>query len=166
MPLMTSSLGDRLEGHWLLLHTLAITAATVHAITDWHIGLFGASSSVVSPPQAGLAFGMSLLTALWAIGLGWAALEEARGHATVFIIALLWAFLGNGVVIAACPPPCLDGFPYQDISHVGGLVFGAAAAWVSWRQLKQADGNPGWFMPVVTFGVIVGVLALEAFLAG
>lgn len=101
----TSSLQDWLEGHWLLLHALAITAATVHANIESHIGLFGASSSVVSPPQAGLAFGMSLLTALWAIGLGWAALEEARGHATVSSIALLWALLGNGVVFAACPPP-------------------------------------------------------------
>lgn len=62
--------------------------------------------------------------------------------------------------------PRVDGFPYRDISHVGSLVFGAAAAWVSWRQLKQADGKPGWFMPVFPFGVIVGVLALEAFLAG
>jgi hypothetical protein len=109
---------------------------------------------------------MSLLTAMWAIGLGWVALGEARGHATVFIIGLLWAFLGDGVVIAACPPPCADGFPYQDISHVASLGFGAAPAWASWRQLKQTDGISGWFMPVFTFGIITVVFALEAFLAG
>lgn len=163
---MSSSLQDWLEENWLFLHALAMSAATLHAIIDWHIGLFGTSSSVVSLPQAGIALGMSLLTGLWAIALGWAALGEARGHATVFIIALGWAFLGNGVVIAACPPPCADGFPYQDISHVGSLVFGAEAAWVSWRQLKQIAGHPGWFIPVFTFAVIVVVFALGAFLAG
>jgi hypothetical protein len=46
---MTSYHQDWLKANWLLLHALAITAAILYAIIDWHIGLFGASTSVVSP---------------------------------------------------------------------------------------------------------------------
>jgi len=163
---MSSSLGDRLQTNWLPVHAIAVVAATAHAIMDWQSGLFGASSSVLTPAQAGIAIGMSLITGLWVLGIGWAARGEARGHATVLIIALLWAFLGNGLVIAACPPPCADGFPYQDLTHVGSLVFGAGATWVSWKQLRQSGSTPTWLMPTLTFAVIAVVFVLEASVAG
>lgn len=162
---MPPSLTNRLAASWLLLHVVAMIAATSHAIIDWHIGLFGASSPAMSPSQAGLAFGMSLLTALWAMGLAWSANGEARGHATALTVALLWGFVGNGVVIAACPPPCADAFPFQDLAHVGSVVFGGAAAVASWRQLKAADGNAGWLVPGIAVGVTAGVFLLESFLA-
>lgn len=153
---------NRLTASWLHLHVVAIIAATVHAIIDWHIGLFGASSSVVSPSQAGIAFGMSVLIALWALGLAWAGSGEARGHATAFTVALLWGFLGNGAAIVACLPPCADGFPYQDLAHVGSLVFGGAAAWASWRQLKDADGTAGWLVPGIAAVMTAVVFLLES----
>ena len=163
---MSSSRGDQLQIYWLPVHALAAVAATAHAVIDWHVGLFGASSSVLTPTQAGIAIGMSLITGFWVLGIGLAARGEARGHATVLVIALLWAFLGNGLVIAACPPPCADGFPYQDLTHVGSLVFGAGATWVSWKQLRQSGSTPTWLMPTLTFAVIAVVFVLEASVAG
>ena len=162
---MATRLGSRITAHWLTLHALALLSATLHAVVDWHIGLFGPTSSTLSLPQAGVAVGMSLVTALWALGLAWAARDEARGHVTVLIVALLWGFLGNGLVIAACPPPCADGFPYQDLSHVGSLVFGAAASWASWRRWRASRGDAGWLVPASVLAVITGLFALQAFLA-
>lgn len=162
---MAPSIPERLTANWLLFHAVAIPMATVHAIVDWHIGLFGPSSPVLSPTQAGVAIGMSVVTAFWAVGLAWAARGEARGHATAFVVALLWGFAGNGVAIVGCLPPCPDGFPYQDLSHVGSLVFGGAAAWASWRQLRVTDGVTDWLVPVLAGGVTVLVLVLESLLA-
>lgn len=159
-----TSLSGRLTESWLLIHVIAIIPTSVHAIIDWHIGLFGASSAVVSPSQAGIAFGMSVLTALWAVGLAWGARGEARGHATAFTVALLWGFFGNGAAIVACLPPCAGGFPYQDLAHVGSLVFGGAAAWASWRQLREAEETPRWLVPGLATVVSIVVFVLESLL--
>ena len=101
----------------------AILFSFVHYLIDWHIGLFGETSEDVSILQAALVFLSGLLYAAWAVMLGSA--EAKRSHAAALLVfSGGWTFLGNGLVIFACLPPCEAGFPYQDIAHVGSLLFG------------------------------------------
>src|SRR5687767_3209238 len=118
---------------WLWPNALALVFSFVHYVQDWHIGLFGATSNDVSMAQAALVIVSALIYGCWAVSLVVAALGNKCGLLSVVIINIGWAFAGNGLVIAACPPPCQGAFPFQDIAHVGSLVFGIWGAYAAWR---------------------------------
>src|SRR5215217_621044 len=78
-----------------------------------------------------------------------------------------WSVLGNGLPLAFCPPPCASAFPYQDLAHVGNLLFGTWAASACWRAARTSEQPPGrtaWMLPGVALVAVVALFALEALL--
>lgn len=150
---------------WLPLSAASLGFSLFHVLVDWHIGLFGATSQVLSAPQAALAWVTAALYGWW----GWSLANAAAGRrsflASVLVLTAGWAFAGNGLVIAACPPPCPGGFPHQDIAHVGSLVLGAVGGYATWRGLREQPGRIAWPPPVVALGFLIAAFALEGIIS-
>jgi len=150
--------------HWAPLSAAALSLSLFHTLVDWHIGLFGATAQVLSVPQAALAGVTAALYGWWGWSLAGAAGAAAgrRSHlASVLVLTVGWAFAGNGLVIAACLPPCSGGFPHQDIAHVGSLMLGAVGGYTTWRGLHKQPGTIAWPLPVVALGLLTAAFALE-----
>lgn len=153
---------------WLWLNLLALAFSLAHLIMDWHIGLFGASSESISALQAALVWLVSLVYAWWGVSLAAASRGARAGLLSLLGLSAVWAFLGNGVPIVFCPPPCAGAFPHQDIAHIGSLLFGGWAAYESGRAFRtnvQPLGRAGWAIPGVALASVVALFALEATLA-
>ena len=88
----------------------------------------------------------------------YAAAVAATGDKSALVIAVLWAFLWNGVIGLAVSPPPSSAFPYQDIAHASSIVFGAGASASIWRVNRSIDAEVSWAMPVAA-----GVVLLLAF---
>ena len=143
---------------WIAWTSAALVASLVHVLVDFHIGLYGETSSRVSWLQAANLFFASLVYGWWIYAAAVAASGEKSALVSALIIAVLWAFLWNGVVGLAVSPPPSSAFPYQDIAHASSIVFGAGASASIWRVSRSIDAEVSWAMPIA-----VGVVLLLAF---
>ncbi len=148
---------------WLLaLNAVALAFSQVHTLIDWHIGLYGPSSSFMSLDQAVLVASFGALLIGWAFSFGSAGRREKAGLVSLFIFAFGWSFLANGVVaFGACPPPCANAFPYQDMAHLGNIVFGGMAAYSTRRAVAETSGLIQWKGPAISL-----ILLLFPFVVG
>ena len=155
----------RLAPAWAPLSAGALGISLVHTLIDWHIGLFGATADELSAPQAALVWATAALYGWW----GWSLVGAAAGGraqlASVLVLDVGWALAGNGLVIAACPPPCPGGFPHQDIAHLGSLALGAAGGAATWRALRERPGRVALAPPAVALGLLVAAFALQGMIA-
>ena len=155
------------SGRIVPLSALALAFSLAHFLVDWHIGLFGASSESLSGLQAALIGLVCFVYAWWGVSLAAAAQGARAGLLSLATLSAGWSLLGNGLPLAFCPPPCASAFPYQDLAHVGNLVFGTWAAYASWRAARVSEQPPGrtaWMLPGVALVAVVALLALEALL--
>src|SRR5215207_11574709 len=155
------------SGRIVPLTALALAFSLAHFLVDWHISLFGASSEILSVSQAALVGLVCFLYAWWGVSLAAAALGARAGLLSLATLSAGWSVLGNGLPLAFCPPPCASAFPYQDLAHVGNLLFGTWAAYESWRAARASPQPPGrgaWMLPGVALLTVVALFALEALL--
>jgi hypothetical protein len=106
-------------------------------ILDWHLDLFGPTSSVLTAAQAVVLVLGATIYALWASAFVVASGGNKLGMAATLMLCAIGG-LGNGLSILACPPPCRGASPFGDITHLGSLIFSVWAIYESWRALKQA----------------------------
>ena len=139
---------------WIAWTSAALVASLLHVLVDFHIGLYGEASSRMSSLQAANLFFTSLVYGLWI----YAAAVAATGDKSALVIAVLWAFLWNGVIGLAVSPPPSSAFPYQDIAHASSILFGAGASGSLWRVSRSIDAEVSWVMPIAA-----GVILLLAF---
>jgi len=126
---------------WLFLGILALAFSLFHLMVDFYNGL------VVRPQhmtfsRAGLLLAIGLFYAWWGFSFALAAVSGTRraGMLSLFFIALIWSFLGNGLISAlTCLPPCAGTTPYGDIAHLGNLAFGGVAAYTTWQALRAQE---------------------------
>jgi hypothetical protein len=62
------------------------------------------------------------------------------------------------------PPPSL-GFPYQDITHVLSLAFGALATVLAWRDWRAGGATIDIVLPVTAAALVIANLAVQGVLA-
>lgn len=144
---------------WAIFNALALVFSSVHFVLDWHIGLFGDRSDLVSVEQAVLVWVAAAIWGAWLVAAVAAARAVGWGFAVLVVIPFVWAALGNGIPIAFCPPPCAGAFPHQDIAHVGSLVFGVLAAVTAWRA-GRAAGMAGRAVIVAAATMVVAIAVL------
>lgn len=125
----------------IVLNGAAMTAVLLHVLVDFHIGLFGPSSEVMTAAQAGNAFRVAATAGGWLVALGAAARGSRTGTACALVFVATWVFLVNGVVAFLVVPPPSAAFPYQDVAHVGSIVLGGTASYALWRQLARQEGR-------------------------
>jgi hypothetical protein len=159
------STGVVLVRWWAPLGAAALGLSLFHTLVDWHIGLFGASSQILSAPQAALAWVTAALYGWWGWSLAAAAAGQRSYLASVLALTVGWALAGNGLVILACPPPCPGGFPHQDLAHIGSLVLGAVGGVAVWLALRERAGSIGWPPPAVALALLVAAFALEGLIS-
>ena len=140
---------------WAALSAAALAVSLLHALVDWHIGLFGATSEVLSTPQAALAWLTAALYGWWAWSLAKAAAGSRSYLASVLVLTVGWALAGNGLVVFACLPPCPGGFPHQDIAHISSLAAGAVGGVAVWLSLRDQPGSVDWPPPTVAMGLVI-----------
>lgn len=147
----------------LPLNALALGFSLAHVLVDWHIGLFGASTPDLSGTQAALVGLVCALYAWWAVALA-AAQGTRSGLLALAVLSGGWSVLGNGLPLFLCLPPCDDAFPYQDLAHAGNLLFGAWAAYESWRAawpVERPRDRREWSLSSVALGLIVVLFAVQ-----
>ena len=112
----------------------------------------------MSSLQAANLFFTSLVYGLWIYAAAVAATGDKSALVSALVIAVLWAFLWNGVVGLAVSSPPSSAFPYQDIAHASSIVFGACAGVSIWLVSRSIDAEVSWTMPIAA-----GVVLLLAF---
>ena len=115
---------------WLVAHTLAIAFSLGHVILDWDYSLFGPPASALTGTQVLVLIVDIAIYAPWASALVVASHGSRLGMVATIVLCTVGG-LGNGLSIAACPPPCSGAPPFGDIAHIGSLVFGAWAVFES-----------------------------------
>lgn len=151
------------SGRIVPLNALALALSLAHFLVDWHIGLFGASSESLGGVQAALIGLVCFVYAWWGVSLAAAAQGARAGLLSLATLSAGWSLLGNGLPIAFCPPPCASAFPYQDLAHVGNLVFGTWAAYACWRAARASEQPPArtaWMLPGVALVAVVALFVL------
>ncbi len=143
---------------WIAWTSAALVASLLHVLVDFHIGLYGEASSRMSSLQAANLFFTSLVYGLWIYAAAVAATGDKSALVSALVIAVLWAFLWNGVVGLAVSPPPSSAFPYQDIAHASSILFDAGASGSLWRVSRSIDAEVSWVMPIAA-----GVILLLAF---
>jgi hypothetical protein len=169
----TTSNINTISQSWLWLNITALGFALAHVFVDFHIGLFGETSIHMSPLQAGNILFLVLINAWWVACLAAAVHANEKRHSRwtglsgAFLIAFIWAFLGNGLVAVFAAPPPSTAFPYQDITHFGSLIFGGLAAFATRKEMK-ARSQGMKFKPILAVGLLLvlamtvnGILALS-----
>ena len=152
---------------WLWSGALALAFSLMHVLLDYHVGLFGQTSSELSWVQAALVLLLGLLYAWWGVSFAMAggSAWQAAGLAGLLWLSLLWSFLANGVAgVFACLPPCSSAFPYQDIVHFGNIIFGGWAAYSTWTALRAARTGIRWQAALVPLALVVTLFFLQGFL--
>lgn len=81
---------------WLVLNVGALSSSFAHTLVDHHLGLYGESSSSMSPLQATNVALTCLVVAWWIICLAATAGTGQPGLSGALSLALVWAFLANG----------------------------------------------------------------------
>lgn len=124
----------------LVVNGIALTVVLLHVLVDFHIGLYGASSEVMTLAQAANALRVAVTAAGWMVALGVAMRGSRTGTACALAFVTIWGFLLNGIVAFSVVPPPSAAYPYQDIAHVGSIVFGGLASYLLWHRLRHQDG--------------------------
>ena len=140
---------------WVGLATMFVSA--LHIIIDFGVGLFDLRGTLTLTEAATLV-GVALIQVWWAISFMAGARGSGSGVASAGILGAGWAALTNGYPIVFCPPACEEARPLTDLAHVGSIVFGILLALVAIWSLSRARVRPGWFMPVVAAGLVIGTL--------
>ena len=143
---------------WIAWTSAALVASLFHVLVDFNIVIYGEASSRMSSLQAANLFFTSLVYGLWIYVAAVAATGDKAALVSAFVIAVLWAFLWNGVVGLAVSPPPSSAFPYQDIAHASSIVFGAGAGASIWMVTRSIDADVSGAMPFAA-----GVVLLLAF---
>lgn len=125
----------------LIVNGVALAVVLLHVLIDYHIGLYGASSEIMTPAQAANALRIAVTASGWMIALGVSMRGSRTGTACALAFVVVWGFTFNGLVAFLVVPPPSAAFPYQDIAHVGGIVFGGLAAYVLWRRMRRLEGT-------------------------
>lgn len=133
----------------LKLNAVALAFSLTHATIDFSL-VFQAVENGIGPSDIvafllGKEWVVGAFAATMAIVYGWWGWSLARaggdgksGLVSLLLLSLLWAG-GNGASIVICPPPCGGVTPYKlypDVSHVGSLIFGALASYVTFRVIR------------------------------
>jgi hypothetical protein len=129
---------------WLLLNVGALGLSLAHTFVHYHIGLYGESQLSISLLQATNVAVTSLVVAWWVVCLDARAGTVRAGLSGALTLAVVWAFLANGLAAVVAVPPPSGAFPLQDIAHLLSIVFGALAAITTWRELKRSEGAWSW----------------------
>jgi hypothetical protein len=127
---------NNLPPAWLLLNAAALASTLAHTLIDQHIGLFGETSSFMSPLQAGNILMQILLLSVWIISLALAFSGRKEYLSIALTMAAGWALVGNGAAAVIAAPPPSAAFPYQDFAHFGSLIFGGMATFITWREIR------------------------------
>lgn len=120
---------------------VALTVVLLHVLIDFHIGLFGESSQVMTMAQAANAFQFALTAGGWMVALTFAMRGSRTGTVSALAIVAVWGFIINGLVAFLLVPPPSAAYPYQDLSHLGGILFGGLATYTLWEQLKRQENT-------------------------
>jgi hypothetical protein len=145
----------RISVWWRVFTALALGVSLVHVLIDYSVGLYGQSSSFMSPLQATNIVMIALIYACWLAAMAWAGSGQKTAGACLLVLTIGWTFLGNGLVVIACPPPCRNAFPYQDIAHFSNIIFGVLATYTIWRTMRAWTGRIAWSFPLCLIGVLV-----------
>ena len=140
---------------WVLLALAAMGFSLVHTVVDFGI-ILGPSSSGFGGQQSVLSVLIGGLYTWWA----WV-FAQAVGGATSWLVGLmafdvLWVG-GNGLTIAACPPPCSALPVFADTLHLGNLILAPLATYFAYRAMRRMSG-PG--SGLVMGGNVIIMLAL------
>jgi len=149
----------RLTGReaWLWLGLLALMSCLAHLLVDLRIGIYGNTSPTLKGWDGSLAGLNALAIGMWAFTLSLAASGDRTGFAAAAVFALVHGTLGNGLIsLFIAPPPSL-GFPYQDVTHFGSLIFGTLAALAAWKQVRRTPGRVRPLMPLFALLVMVPI---------
>lgn len=123
----------------LVVNGAALTVVLLHVLIDFHIGLYGGSSEVMTLAQAANAFRITLTAGGWMVALGVAMRGSRTGTACTLAFVVVWGLLFNGLVAFLLVPPPSAAYPYQDIAHVGSIVLGGLATYGLWGHLERQD---------------------------
>jgi hypothetical protein len=115
-----------------------LISAVAHTFVDHHLGLCGQSSSSTSLLQAIDVALTCLVVGWWILCLAMTTETARPGLSGAVTLALVWALLANGLVAVVAAPPPADAFPFHDMTHLLGGVFGALAAYATWRETKHS----------------------------
>jgi hypothetical protein len=151
---------------WMVLQAVALAASLFHILLDYAIGLYGKSSVIMTPLQAATVLLVCLVYAYWMLVMGLAGRASKAAPISLLLLALIWSFLVNGVIgLGVCPPPCHNAFPYQDIAHLGNVIFGGFAAYAAWRQVRASSPPVNWWLPGYTLALLLAAFAMQSVLA-
>ena len=157
--------GRRQLPGWLVLNAAAMGVSLAHALIDQHLGLSGPSSSSMSLLQATHIALTCLVVAWWALCLAAATGPGRGGLSGAVTLAAVWAFLATGAAAVAAAPPPSDAFPFQDLTHFGGIVLGASAAVTTWRELVRSRTPWSWTWAGIAVLLLAGLFAVQAVLS-
>ncbi len=155
---------SRLPG-WLLLNVAALSSSLAHIFVDSHIGLFGETSSSMSLLQASNIVLTCLVVACWVLCLASTTGTGRPGLAGAVILAAIWSFLANGLAAVVAAPPPADAFPFQDVTHLSNVVFGAMATLTTWREVKRSGTAWSWAWSGVAILLMVGLFVVQVVLS-
>lgn len=150
---------------WLLLNVAALSAGLAHVFVDHHLGLYGRPSTSMSFLQATNITMTCLVVAWWIVCLVPTPPSGGAGLCGAFVLAVGWGFLANGIGALIAAPPPADAFPYQDLTHLLSLAFGALAAIATWRELKRSRIAWSWVTSGISILLMMGLFAAQGFLS-
>ena len=149
----------------LIVNGAALAVVLLHVLIDYHIGLYGPSSEVMTPAQAANALRIAGTAGGWMIALGVSIRGSRTGTACALAFVVVWALVFNGLVAFLVVPPPSAAFPYQDIAHVGGIVFGGLAAYVLWGRMQRQERPIDRRYLLVALGWLLVVAPILGFFA-
>ena len=153
--------------HWVILAVAAMGFSLVHTLVDFGI-ILGSSSSSFGVQQSLLSVLIGVLYTWWA----WV-FAKAVGGAKSWLVGLmvfdiLWVG-GNGLTIAACPPPCSSVPVYADALHLGNLILAPLATYFAYRAMRRISGPGSWLVMVgniiIMAALVIAIIAVLASLA-
>ena len=143
----------------LWLQVGAIGLSLNHILLDLSIVLFGPTAEVGALAGV-LTIVVALIYVVWAMSLARAAQGRADALPSLLVYAAVWAMLGNGGTIVFCPPPCAGAVPFGEIAHVGSLVFGGLAAYVTVKAIRATTQKIAWWRAAPDLVLIVATFYL------
>ena len=149
---------------WIAWTAAALVASLIHVLIDFHIGLYGETSSKMSALQAANLSITSLVYGWWIYLVAIAGSGDRSALVSALVVAALWAFLWNGVVGLVISPSPSSAFPYQDIAHISSIVLGAGASAAIWRASRFLEGEVSWTMPAVAGAILLSAFVVKSIL--
>ena len=152
---------------WVILALAAMGFSLVHTLVDFGI-ILGSSSSSFGVQQSLLSVLIGVLYTWWA----WV-FAKAVGGAKSWLVGLmvfdiLWVG-GNGLTIAACPPPCSSVPVYADTLHLGNLILAPLATYFAYRAMRRISVPGSWLAMVgnliIMVALVIAIIAVLASLA-